>query len=44
MNETDIPKYLRKSYCLQIIKALKYLHKEGIAHLDLKPENILLKE
>ena len=31
-------------YFLQIISAVEYLHKLGIAHRDLKPENILINK
>ena len=29
-------------YILQVAKALKYVHKQNIAHLDIKPSNIML--
>lgn len=31
-----------KTYTVQIIKALEYLHSHGIVHRDLKPDNILI--
>lgn len=31
-----------RTYFHQLVDALEYLHKSGIAHLDLKPENIAL--
>ncbi|KAL7073040.1 hypothetical protein ACQ4LE_008336 [Meloidogyne hapla] len=31
-------------FIYQILRAIKHLHKQQIAHLDIKPENILLKE
>lgn len=29
-------------YILQVAEALKYIHKQNIAHLDIKPSNIML--
>jgi len=29
---------------ITMLKAIKYLHEQGVAHRDLKPENILLKD
>ena len=31
-----------KSYVMQIVLALGYLHENNIAHRDLKPENVLV--
>lgn len=32
-----------KSYSLQIVKGLRYIHSKDIIHFDLKPENIIIK-
>ena len=29
--------------CLQMAKALRFIHERGIAHMDVKPENIYVK-
>ena len=39
LNETVI-----KSIIEQLLDALKYMHKQGIAHRDIKPENIIVIE
>jgi serine/threonine protein kinase len=33
-----------RSFMLQLVKAVDYLHKKGVYHRDLKPENIFLTE
>ncbi|KJP85956.1 CMGC/CLK protein kinase [Plasmodium fragile] len=33
-----------KLYCIEMLKALNYLHKISLTHTDLKPENILLDD
>lgn len=33
---------LARTFFIQMLSALEYLHQEGIAHLDLKPENFLV--
>ncbi|EPY17929.1 calcium/calmodulin-dependent protein kinase kinase [Angomonas deanei] len=36
-----IPERTLQGYARQLLKALKYLHRKGIAHRDIKPDNIL---
>lgn len=36
--------HIARKYFKQIVSAVAYLHKKGIAHRDIKPENILLME
>jgi serine/threonine protein kinase len=49
--EEDLAKHIKKkrlsalqvkSYGLQILKGLEYLHKSRVMHRDLKPQNILV--
>lgn len=43
LNNDKIPSGLRKSICLQLLKACKYLHEKGYLHRDLSPTNVLIK-
>ena len=43
LNNDKISSGLRKSICLQLLKACKYLHEKGYLHRDLSPTNILIK-
>ena len=38
-----LPHHLVKSYTLQLLQSLQFLHRCGWFHRDLKPENLLLK-
>ena len=40
----NLPEVIARSYFLQLIDALSYLHGKGYCHLDVKPENILVDE
>jgi serine/threonine protein kinase len=41
-SSTRIPEKIAAKLFMKIVKAVKYLHENNIAHCDLKPENILL--
>ena len=43
LNNAKISSGLRKSICLQLLKACKYLHEKGYLHRDLSPTNVLIK-
>ena len=38
----ELKDYVKAKLFMKIVKAVKYLHENNIAHCDLKPENILL--
>ena len=39
-----IPEAQARNYFQQLVAAVRYCHKRGVAHRDLKPENLLLTE
>lgn len=41
-NVSGVPTPLIRSYLYQLLKALRYLHRNGIIHRDVKPENLLV--
>lgn len=41
-NVSGVPLHLIRSYLYQLLKALRYLHRNGIIHRDVKPENLLV--
>ena len=43
LNNDKISSGIRKSICLQLLKACKYLHEKGYLHRDLSPKNVLIK-
>lgn len=43
LNNNKLSSGLRKSICLQLLKACKYLHEKGYLHRDLAPTNVLIK-
>ena len=38
----DLEKF--NEYCTQLLHAIAFLHKKGVAHLDIKPSNIMLNK
>jgi len=44
MDQGNLEENVVKKIMLQLFKAVKYIHSEGICHRDLKPENFLLSE
>ncbi|CAD6947280.1 unnamed protein product [Tilletia controversa] len=39
---SDVPEIQAKTYVIQIIEAIQWMHSRNILHLDLKPHNVLL--
>ncbi|MCI0710640.1 MAG: GNAT family N-acetyltransferase [Chloroflexi bacterium] len=39
---TDVDMQTRATLIIQVLQALKYLHRRGIIHRDLKPQNVLV--
>ena len=39
-----LPEKRVKKWIYQVLKALDYMHRNGIFHRDIKPENILLRD
>ncbi|EQK98442.1 Protein kinase-like domain protein [Ophiocordyceps sinensis CO18] len=39
---SKIPMSVRKSWCLQAVEAIAYIHHRGVIHSDLRPENFLI--
>ena len=39
-----VPENICNQICLQLLRALKYLHGRGVIHADVKLENVLLSE
>eukprot|EP00331_Platyophrya_macrostoma_P021309 CAMPEP_0176446174 /NCGR_PEP_ID=MMETSP0127-20121128/24160_1 /TAXON_ID=938130 /ORGANISM="Platyophrya macrostoma, Strain WH" /LENGTH=332 /DNA_ID=CAMNT_0017832141 /DNA_START=45 /DNA_END=1044 /DNA_ORIENTATION=+ len=39
-----LPEIIARSYFLQLLDALEYIHGQEICHLDIKPDNILIDE
>jgi serine/threonine protein kinase len=43
-NSTQIPDGKLKSWSVQILDGLDFVHSKGVIHYDIKPQNILLDE
>lgn len=42
--KTFLPERKVKTWMYQVLKALDFMHRNGIFHRDIKPENILIKD
>lgn len=40
----DITPWVRKSWCLQVVESVAYIHARGVIHSDIRPENFLVHE